>query len=277
MEKDQFYPAEKRDPAEPLRTASREKFVQEIAAGLSQTAAYKVAYPNSLTWKEGTTASRASDLAAKPEVRARIEHLKGLASDRVVMTRAQALDVVLTDALAVLSSDSAEISRYRYMNCRHCWGIGFAWQWRHLREYAGALADASMAQERWNAMSEKDRQRAGPRPELPTDEGGYGWRRTAEPNPECPECEGEGTQEAWFADTRKLSKKARVLFDGVKQTKNGLEFKQRDKEAARALLAKFAGLGDVVDVRGGLAVAAVTAAVTPEQAAAIAKKLSEDY
>lgn len=265
-----------RDPGAPLSHPTREKFVQILATGnVTQADAYRQAYPGSVRWKSTAVDGKASELAARPEVRARLEWLQRQAAERVVMTRAEALALVLADAQAVVQADASELTRWRCLNCRHCWGEGHAYRWRNEREYWKALDDVCEAQAKWDGTPEE--RRKGKRPELPKDDGGYGFRRTDEVNPDCPECEGEGVQDTKLGDTRRLSKNARVLFDGVKQTKNGIEIKQRDKEAARALLAKYAGIADTVDVKGGLAVAAVTAAVTPEQAAAIAKKLAEDY
>ena len=265
------------DPSVPLTAPQRERFAQLLAGGtVDQTEAYRQAYPASLSWKPANVTTKASAMVNRPEVRARLAWLQRQAAESQVMTRAEALALVLADARAVVAADASELTRWRCLNCRHCWGVGNAYRWRNEREFWKALEAASAEQERFDALPESKRKGAV-RPELPNDDGGYGFRRTDEVNPDCPECEGEGVQDTKLGDTRRLSKNARVLFDGVKQTKNGIEIKQRDKEAARALLAKYAGIADTVDVKGGLAVAAVTAAVTPEQAAAIAKKLAEDY
>lgn len=264
------------EPSAPLRMAQRERFAQVLAAGgVTQAGAYRQAYPVSVKWKDSAVDSKASQLMTALEVRARVEWLQRQAGERTIITKAQALDIVLEKWVAVATADPSEITRWRHLNCRHCHGVDHKFRWKNLREYATALADASDAQRAWDdAPPDK---RRGKRPELPNDEGGYGWRRTDDPSADCPECEGEGVEDAKLGDTRKLSKSARVLFDGVKQTKNGVEVKTLDRMAALAGLAKYAGVTDVVDVRGGLAVAAVVAAVTPEQSAAIAKKLLDEY
>lgn len=259
-----------------MSAPAREKFVQILATGnVTQAEAYRQAYPSSLAWKSTAVDSKACQMMARPEVRARFEWLQRQAAETVTLTRGKALELVVQTWAALVQADPAEISRWRHLNCRHCWGVGHAYRWRNDREYWKALEAASAEQERWDNTPEE--RRKGPRPELPTDDGGYGFRRTDDVNPDCPECEGEGIEDEKFGDTRKLSKNARILFDGVKRTKNGIEIKTLDRQAALVGLAKYAGIADTVDVKGGLAVAAVTAAVTPEQAAAIAKKLAEDY
>lgn len=77
---------------------------------------------------------------------------------------------------------------------------------------------------------------------MPTDDGGYGYRATAELSPECPECEGEGIPDLFIADTRKLSPAARRLFAGVKQTKNGLEVMMHSQDGARRMLGENFGI-----------------------------------
>lgn len=65
--------------------------------------------------------------------------------------------------------------------------------------------------------------------------------RWAEPDPECPDCMGEGNSVPWFSDTRKLSPEARALFAGVKLTKDGATILTHDKMAALVNIGKILG------------------------------------
>lgn len=65
--------------------------------------------------------------------------------------------------------------------------------------------------------------------------------RWVDPDPECPECMGEGNSVPWFADTRKLSPEARALFAGVKLTAQGVTILQHDKMAALVNIGKILG------------------------------------
>jgi phage terminase small subunit len=49
----------------------------------------------------------------------------------------------------------------------------------------------------------------------------------------CPQCEGEGVARIVPQDTRKLSPIGRLLYQGVKRTKDGIEIKIADKDKAR--------------------------------------------
>lgn len=65
--------------------------------------------------------------------------------------------------------------------------------------------------------------------------------RWIDPDPECPECMGEGNSVPWFADTRKLSAEALALFAGVKLTASGVTILQHDKMAALVNIGKILG------------------------------------
>lgn len=252
----------------------REKFAQECAAGRSQREAYLSAYPKAVKWKEGVAASRASDLARLPDVRARIAALRAKVVDEFVITQAQAKEAVLRDAWEVLNSDTSDLITHRRLNCRYCHGVGHAYRWRDEAEFWGALAIASKAQDAWDNTPE-DRRR-GARPELPTEEGGYGFRRLAPPAADCPQCEGEGHGDVTLADVRTLSGPARRLYNGVKVKKDGsVEVLTRNKEAARELLGRYAGV--VVDtLKHTGAIGLVPMTLTDAEKAKILKALESD-
>lgn len=258
-------------------TARRELFVQHVAAGKSQREALVLAYPNAAKWKEGVAASRASDMAARPEVRARLDELRAMVQTKTetLFTKsiAEIRAFVLQDAWEVANADPSELITHRRLNCRHCHGRDHAYRWRDEKEFWSALAAASEAQDDWEGRPANKRARK--RPELPTDEGGYGFKRLAPPSPDCPECEGEGIEDTRLADIRTLSGPARRLYNGVEVKKDGVKVVLRDKEAARQLLAKHAGM---IDDKFKIAGAILTAPadLTPEIAAAIAAQLQND-
>ena len=63
-----------RDPETGL-TPHEEKFCRAFVAGKNQSGAYRVAFPRSRRWQRRSVYVRASRLAARPEIRARIEAL----------------------------------------------------------------------------------------------------------------------------------------------------------------------------------------------------------
>lgn len=56
-------------------TPKREVFATGLASGLSQSAAYRVAFPRSMNWQDATVWRRASEMAAEGEVRGRVAEL----------------------------------------------------------------------------------------------------------------------------------------------------------------------------------------------------------
>lgn len=63
-------------------------------------------------------------------------------------------------------------------------------------------------------------------------------------NPICSRCSGEGIKVMSVQDTSKLSGPARRLYAGAKQTKDGIEIKMRDQDAAWAKLADYLGMSN---------------------------------
>lgn len=61
-----------------------EIFAQEIAKGMSQRRAYRIAFPKSQKWKDETVDSKASALANSDKVLARVQKLKEEASSKAV-------------------------------------------------------------------------------------------------------------------------------------------------------------------------------------------------
>lgn len=133
----------------------------------------------------------------------------------------------------IATADPNELMSNLRRCCRHCYGRGHHYQWKDASEFAYVLGQALRSKK-----DAKDKTLSA----IPSDEGGYGFNFTFRPHPECTECKGEGHLETFFADTRKLSRKAGRLFAGIKQTHNGMQVLTRDQDAALANLAKFYGM-----------------------------------
>lgn len=69
-----------------LANVRHETFAQEIAKGMSQRKAYRVAFPSSLKWKDETVDSKASALAKSDKVLARVNELKNESSSKAIKT-----------------------------------------------------------------------------------------------------------------------------------------------------------------------------------------------
>lgn len=142
---------------------------------------------------------------------------------------------LMRDLVDIATADPNELTAHRRVNCRHCHGVEFAYQWDDGLEFAKACADALDT----NAVRARQKLKAR---ELPSDAGGYGFTHNKLPNADCPKCKGEGVANVFVPDTTKLSVKGRKLFAGVKQTRNGLEIMQHDQVKARELIGKMLGV-----------------------------------
>ena len=63
-----------------------------------------------------------------------------------------------------------------------------------------------------------------------------------EPNPDCGICRGEGSPHVHIADTEKLSPAAKLLYQGAKETKFGIEVMTADRMKALDNVARHLGM-----------------------------------
>jgi phage terminase small subunit len=119
--------------------------------------------------------------------------------------------------------------------CRHCYGVEHKYQWIEL-EFRQAF-DSALAHQ-CGKMCE----RRGCINKMPDGSGGIGYDPRKPPVSDCPVCAGRGTERVRIADTRHVKGSARRLYAGVKQTKDGIEIKMRDQDAALQNISKYFGM-----------------------------------
>ncbi|MDM9284593.1 terminase small subunit [Providencia rettgeri] len=194
------------------------RFVNEYLVDLNRTAAYKRAGGNG----EGNTAYvGASRMYRNAKVNRAITDALADRERRTQITQ----DAVLKMWWDIATADVNELTEYRRLCCRHCWGFGFNYQWRDAVEYDDAVKKAMAASK-----------------PPPQDVGGYGYDDTLDPNPDCPRCNGTGIGRAYFHDTRDLTGAARRLFAGVKEGKFGVEMITRNQDDALKMVAQHLGM-----------------------------------
>ena len=197
----------------------------------NQAYAYRQAFNVAPTTKAETVWRAACGLAQNSKVAARIAELRADANLRTVTS----VEEMLRWYYDVATADPNEIVCRVQLNCRHCHGDGFGYQWRDAKEYAEAC-DAVLQK---NATLPA--RYTGPREALPNCDGGFGFVGNAEPNPLCPWCFGQGVGETRIADTTKLTGKARRLYKGIKETRNGVEVLLHDQKAAADSIVSILG------------------------------------
>lgn len=208
---------------DPIKSKRVPRFVEEYCKDRNGTqAAIRAGYTSNVE-AAGVTAAR---LLSDVRVQGLIEEQMQRVAQEATVEAAE----ILREYLALATADASKIMHVRRVNCRYCWGVGHQYQWK-AREYAEACDAAQRPAKRGEE----------PAP-FPDCSGGFGFRHSAEPNPACPECDGEGHEDIFFRDTEGLTGPERKLIAGIKRTKDGLEVKLRDQDGALKILAQYAGL-----------------------------------
>ncbi len=181
-----------------------------IRAGYSEHSAHAIGYEN----------------LSKPAIQDAIAAAMAARMERTGITADRALQRMSEIAFA----DVRELVEYRRTSCRFCYGANFGYQFT-AHELAKREADARLEWQKHPARKADD--------VFTFDAlGGDGYDKRRRPNPECPVCFGEGVEDVFVHDTRELSPAAVALYAGVKRTKDGIEVKVEDRQAALVNLFK---------------------------------------
>lgn len=123
-------------------------------------------------------------------------------------------DKVLNRLWELATADPNELIKYVRVNCRYCWGIDHYYQWTKAEHH--------------NALYRAKVEKLPP----PDCDGGFDFDKTKPPNPDCPECKGQGHGYVAVSDTSRVSDQAKLLYAGIKETQHGIEIKMNDQVAA---------------------------------------------
>ncbi|MDC4456629.1 terminase small subunit [Acinetobacter baumannii] len=157
-----------------------------------------------------TAGSIGDENLKKPEIKKAIEAGEAELAERNKITQDKVLNLLWDMATA----DPNELIKFVRVNCRYCWGEDHYYQWTK-GEYHNACYNARANQK--------------PKPDC---DGGFGFDKTKAPNPDCPECRGEGVGYTHVSDTTRVSSKAKLLYAGIKENQYGVEIKLNDQFAA---------------------------------------------
>ncbi|AWM40341.1 Terminase small subunit [Gemmata obscuriglobus] len=200
-------------------TPRQQRFVQEYLVDRSPSgAAVRAGYSTHSARKIGEQNLK------KPPIAAAIAAATGCAKppERPALTP----DAVLQRLWLIATADPNEIIEHRRTCCRYCHGDGHRYHWTQseLDAARAAHAEGKKADEPFDPL------------------GGPGYDPRRPPAPKCPECFGDGVGAVYVKDTRRLSPGARALWAGVKQTKDGVEARLNDQQAALVTVARHLGM-----------------------------------
>jgi phage terminase small subunit len=231
------------------------RFVNEYCVDENATQAYiRAGY-------DGAGAAQSAHAALRrPEVAAAIaERMEELTTAAGITP-----EWVVNQWAKIANADVNQLTRVDRVCCRHCHGCDNLYQWTEA-EYLNAVNKA--------CDGGKD---------APDGMGGFGFKVTAAPAPDCPECGGIGEAVVHIGDTRKLRGAEQILYAGAEQTKGGIKIHMRDRDKAVENLARYLGMTvtrtEISGPGGGpLALAHISANdLTDDQLAAILKDNTVD-
>jgi phage terminase small subunit len=217
-------------------TPKQAKFARSFFETGKASESYRASY-DAEGMADSSVATASSDLLKHPEVMAYLADMASSAEWAAMLS----VSWVLKQYMQIATADVNELVESRRTCCRHCYGIGHAYQWKDIDEWALALAktmETNAARELTNSRATKP---LPPEP-LPSDAGGFGYWATKEPVETCTECFGVGHTEMYIHDTRKLKGAAKLLYAGLKPTASGVQVLTRNQDAALDYLAKYLGI-----------------------------------
>jgi phage terminase small subunit len=193
-------------------TPKQKAFVDEYLVDLNATqAAMRAGY------SEKTARQIGEQNLSKLDIQQALQRRMKEREERTEITQ----DQVLQKWWALANADANELVEFRRGCCRFCHGEGNRYQ-RTQAEYLNASKEGDGVPE--------------------AEDGGTGFNPKRAPNPECPECFGDGHGYTVFKDTRSLSASGRELYAGVKQTKEGLEVKMQARDKALEMVGRHLGM-----------------------------------
>lgn len=174
---------------------------------------------------------RSYEFAQRPDVRDAIAKLLDDARRHAIIK----VNDLLAHLADIARANPSTITWVTVHACRHCHGIGGAYQWRDYDEWAVTAAQAFDSAVRNDATT-------APHVRIPMDEGGFGYTMHRPPNPECESCGGAGLRVPHVADRDKLGAAELKLIKGVKAKADGsIEVLMHDQLKAAELVGRILG------------------------------------
>ena len=196
-------------------TAQEREFAEHWIIHRNQAQAYKHAYSRDCALS--TARQHGHEIFHRPAVQAEIAALQD--AQRQASAPVANVAWLLRRFVDIATADPRELIGLKIGACRYCHGEGNLYHWRE-REYLDAMAKAEREAAKLQRKGVAGAHLAAD-VEYPDVAGGFGYNATAAPNPDCPQCHGEGLERFVPRDTDDLSDQALLLYGGVKAKRDG--------------------------------------------------------
>ena len=226
-------------------TAQEREFAEHWIIHRNQAQAYKHAYSRDCALS--TARQHGHEIFHRPAVQAEIAALQD--AQRQASAPVANVAWLLRRFVDIATADPRELIGLKIGACRYCHGEGNLYHWRE-REYLDAMAKAEREAAKLQRKGVAGAHLAAD-VEYPDVAGGFGYNATAAPNPDCPQCHGEGLERFVPRDTDDLSDQALLLYGGVKAKRDGYEIIIADQQKALEMAGRIMGaFNDKLDVSG---------------------------
>lgn len=165
--------------------------------------------------------ARARQLLKDPSVLAKIDELHQRVEKTAVLSAAE----IVERLTLIANADLTKLSRVVQRCCRYCYGVGHRYQWRDDIELEKAARQAK-----------KDKVPA------PLPSGGFGFKATLPPHPDCPQCDGQGTTDVEVPPAASYGVAEKAAYLGAEHTKYGIKVHYEKPSEALKLIAQTMGM-----------------------------------
>lgn len=154
--------------------------------------------------------------------------------EAIRMTRERVLDSFAD----IAEADRNELSEHRRVCCPYCWGERDEATGAHAKQLTPG--QWQRARDAWDERRLKESALSEGKVDIGDfqQEPGNWYDKRKPINPDCPECFGDGIGEIHLKDTRNLSKRARTIYEGTEEGKDGIKINTIKREVALQVLAK---------------------------------------
>jgi phage terminase small subunit len=170
-------------------------------------------------------------LLHQPNVRYRMDQIQLARSAEAEMDHKEILKFLYD----VMRAELSDVMEHYRGSCRYCWGhrpgdVSAITHEYHYRTQKERIA----ARKKWEEDTSRDK--------APFSNGGLGYDKYRAPNPDCPECSGDGISQVLIKDTNASGPARQLVSQIVINSAGKVEVKLHDKLKVAELLMRHLGM-----------------------------------